>query len=127
MAIKVIRICDCCEKEYEQALIIGKEQTEEYRVSFLCSSCLIAINQLEQLNNKDISCVKDILSYLYNGRGELARLTYQHDGDKISSYPKIQVWFEEYFGCRIHLIKNCENELCKSLKIFNDEKIPKTE
>lgn len=83
---------------------------------------LITLNSQEN-NGHGISCVKDIITYLQSIQIERAKITYQHDGDKISSYPKIQEWFYNNFGCRLHLKIDCQSELCKMLKIYNDKKL----
>lgn len=83
---------------------------------------LITLNSQEN-NGRGISCVKDIITYLQSIQIEKAKLTYQHDGDKMYLYPKIQEWFYNNFGCRTHLKIGCQSELCKSLKIYNDKKL----
>ncbi len=88
----------------------------------------MSVQELRDLNNQEnnghgISCVDDIIVSLQSIQIERAKLTYQHDGDKISSYPKIQEWFYNNFGCRTHLKIDCQNELCKLLKSYNDKKL----
>lgn len=40
MAIKIIRVCDICNEEHEQAI---REEQEEilYSINFICADCII--------------------------------------------------------------------------------------
>ena len=126
MGLKIIRICDLCGSEHKQ---INQYRTLcEYPENFICSDCILKANKLVDLaiknsNGNGISCVSQIFNSIIRSEIEEAKRIYQHDGDKISSYPKIQQWFYDNFGCRTHLIKNCKNELCQSLKKYNDSKL----
>lgn len=120
MAIKVIRICNICERECPQN-ITEEEKEVSYPIDFVCSDCVLQTFRLMDLKSvendgRGIRCVGDIIHFLVRGDGNKAKAIYQNDGDKIISYPKIQEWMEKNFGCRTHLKKDCQNPLCKSLR-----------
>jgi hypothetical protein len=128
MGIKITRVCDLCKQEYVQSQELFVDETQVfYDVKFVCSDCIIAINKLSEINSsinngRGILCVRDIISYLNNNDVSTARLYYEHDGDKIASYPKLQMWFEAYFGCRTHGIVGCKVNNCRYLREITELK-----
>jgi len=120
MAIKVTRICDLCNAEHKQINTKEKQAIVEYSIGFTCSDCILSIGRLKGLEAEEngeigISCVRSIIFNLEHGNKESAQMIYQHDGDKIRAYPKIQQWCLDYFGCRIHLDKQCKQRICLDL------------
>ena len=82
------------------------------------------LDELQQVENegRGITCVKHIINCLRLEDRHTAEHIYQWDGDKIRSYPFIQQWFYENFGCRGHLDKDCKSSLCIALKEHNDNR-----
>ena len=131
MAIKVIRICDICETEYEQFRIKWDTSNEvSYSIDFICSTCIFEIEKLKDLESQEnegrgVTCVRYIIHHLEKADIETAKRIYVTEGDKITSYPKIQEWMYKNFGCRNCLKINCQHKLCKALKEYNDLKLRK--
>ena len=142
-----IKDCGCGEQEFLQILLAFKKpyvhcvncgnrgqalSTEDKAIEYWNNYSRFGvetnIEELRTLNNQENGgrgdgCVDDVIVSIKSGEFARARSTYQHDGDKISSHPKIQEWFYNNFGCRTHLIKDCQTDLCKSLKRYNDKKL----
>lgn len=75
------------------------------------------IQELKILESKEndgrgVVCVKSIIALLERDRFNDARAIWEHDGDKINQYPKIEKAILDIFGCRIHLRKNCVSCVC---------------
>lgn len=88
----------------------------------------INIQQLKELNAKEnegkgISCVESFIKCVERNDIKTAKFVYIHDGDKIRSYPKIQQWFYENLGCRIHNVIDCDSWLCKEIRKYHDQRI----
>jgi hypothetical protein len=78
------------------------------------------IDKLDELQSKEndgrgISCVKTILFFLRHNKIDEARACRQNEGDKINSYPLVELQINKMFGCRTHLRKMCNHWLCVSL------------
>jgi hypothetical protein len=76
------------------------------------------LQELQEVENegRGILCIRDILGALKRNNLITAQNIYQWEGDKIISYPQVQQWFEENFGCRLHLKKDCDRPICTSLR-----------
>ena len=141
MAIKIIRVCDICETEHEQ-VNVEKEQTfeetvsgfnddiqnKQYPIDFICSDCILKIEKLRDMTGKEndgkgISCVDTIITYLDCNDVRNAKAVYRNESDKINTYPEIQEWFYNVFGCSLHFQKVCPIDLCKKLRRYNYEKL----
>ena len=85
------------------------------------------LKELEQKQNDDrgVSCVKSIIICLERGDTETAKVVYLNEWDKIRQYPDIQDWLYRNFGCRCHFKVDCQNEICKIIKGYNDARLKK--
>ena len=127
MGLEVNRICNNCKTKYEQS-ILEFEDTVEYSIDFICSDCFLAINRLVDLSSKEndgrgVSCVDSVISCLNKGKIELAKRVYKNECDKIRSYPYIQEWFYNFFGCPTHFTIDCQDELCRVNRKNHNERL----
>lgn len=66
------------------------------------------IRELDQLEKaKGVSCVRDIVRYLRQGRLDDARAVRVNEGDKTRVYPEIEAQLYKMFGCRLHGKHEC--------------------
>jgi len=80
------------------------------------------INELDNMQKKynggnGICCVKTIILYLKKGKIEQAKQAYTYDNDKLSTYYDVKQWFFDNFGCSVHHVINCNNDLCKRMRV----------
>ena len=59
------------------------------------------------------TALTEISFYLWKNDFESAKTVRQSEGDKTCSYPEVEKQLYKMFGCQIHGIFNCSNDLCK--------------
>lgn len=76
------------------------------------------LRELEQSENPPmgISHVRSILLYIDRGELQSASNVFQNEGDKNYQYPRLNLFLEEMFGCRCHLVHDCQDRLCVALR-----------
>lgn len=63
--------------------------------------------------------IRSIIQALQHDDYESACREWECDGDKLTQYPILRALIIKHFGCRAHLIKDCQNWLCR--KVNNRE------
>jgi len=83
------------------------------------------IDKLVELNEAEggIRCVDAILTYLHRGENEHALSIRMSEGDKTRTYPKIEEHLYQMFGCRLHQNRECDDDLCKTLRRYHLERL----
>lgn len=64
-------------------------------------------------DGRGISCVRTIIMYLRMGNITSAIAVRKIEGDKTRSYPDVEKYLDEVFGCRLHGVIGCDGWLCK--------------
>ena len=79
---------------------------------------------LQQKENKNlgIETIRTICKYLDLENLNYAVRVFQIDGDKLHAYPNIESELENFFGCRMHLSRDCKSRLCNFLREKRKEK-----
>ena len=101
----------------ELANLGGKSKRKNSMTQKEMNNAADMLEQWQSYENdgRGISCVRDIVTFLRLGREKEARAIRQWDGDKTRSYPKMEFFLTEIFGCRLHANKDCEHELCSAI------------
>lgn len=71
--------------------------------------------QAKKNEGRGVSCVRTMITYLRRGEINLALAVRQVDGDKTRSYPDIEQFLNDNFGCRLHGKVDCEVDWCGNL------------
>ena len=76
------------------------------------------LDNLQKPENKGrgISFIESIINSLKHGNLEEAKRIYSWDADKLDSHPKVSKWLLDNFGCRLHHIINCKDQLCSDIQ-----------
>ena len=72
--------------------------------------------QASKNEGRGVSCVRTMVMYLRMGNITSAIAVRMIEGDKTRSYPDIEKYLNEVFGCRLHGKINCEGDLCQSIE-----------
>ena len=71
--------------------------------------------QAPKNDGRGISCVRTIVMYLRMGNITSAMAVRKIEGDKTRSYPDVEKYLDEVFGCRTHGVLGCDGWLCKGI------------
>lgn len=74
------------------------------------------LDTMQAKENNGIQCVRVIVLRLRQGEYEWARSVYRDEGDKTRQYPEIEQALVQFFGCRQHGIRECDNWVCKRMR-----------
>lgn len=66
-------------------------------------------------DGRGISCIRTIIMYLRQGDIKSAICVRRNEGDKTRSYPDVEKYLNEVFGCRTHAEIGCQGWLCKEI------------
>lgn len=69
--------------------------------------------QAKQNEGRGVSCVRTMVFYLRQDNVVSALAVRQIEGDKTRSYPDIEQFLNDNFGCRLHGKVDCEVDWCR--------------
>lgn len=69
--------------------------------------------QAKQNEGRGVSCVRTMVFYLRQDNVVSALAVRQIEGDKTRSYPDIEQFLNDNFGCRLHGEVDCQKEWCR--------------
>lgn len=68
--------------------------------------------QSKKNGGRGISCAQEIIAYAEREDFRSAQIVRCTDGDKIKSYPDIEAYVSQIFGCRLHGVIGCSKLIC---------------